>query len=120
MPAAPAPAMIFPAAVPSAEDLVARTLQAIAKQRSTISRDRILREGLANIAEESERLRLKREASRIEVLETLAHVASLKTTTARRKNLLRALERLRTDDVPDDQRQEQIRMLEKALRDLNG
>lgn len=97
-------------------DAVARVRDA----RGPKSRERALEAGLARLQQPHMRELLLLEASRLEVEAVLERVAGLKTKKAKERNLREALDRLLSDDVPDELQREEIAMLQQALGALEA
>ncbi|WP_441290137.1 hypothetical protein ACSRUE_05760 [Sorangium sp. KYC3313] len=77
-----------------------------------------VRFGLERLTLQELRDQLLLEASRIEVDAVLEKVDGLKTSAAKRRHLLAALDAVRSDEVPDELQAQQIRWLEDALAAL--
>ena len=83
------------------------------------SRRAALDAGLQALRTEEGRKRLLVEASKIEAQAALDKADSLKMRQAKKRTIQAALDAIRSDPVPDELQQEQIRWLEEALAELD-
>jgi hypothetical protein len=102
------------------EEVFRLTLERLEAAKGPAGRRSALQTGLASLEDPHVRERLMLEASKLEVQAVLDKVDGLKTVSAKRRNLLAALEAIRADDVPDELQAQQIRWLEQALAELEG
>lgn len=102
------------------EDIVRHTLERMEAAKGPAGRRSTMQAGLSALATPHARERLMVEASKMEVQAVLDKVDGLKTASAKRRNVLAALEAIRTDDVPDELQTQQIQWLEQALTELEG
>jgi uncharacterized protein DUF4236/tetratricopeptide repeat protein len=100
------------------QDILKRARIDLRATRTPKMRDRFLAEALSNLVLPHSRERLRLDASRLEVEAVLEKVAELKTKAAKERNLLEALDRLRTDEVPDELQAAEIAALESALYEV--
>jgi hypothetical protein len=100
------------------EEILRQARAKIEVAKGPAGRRAAVRTGLERLTIQELRNKLLVEASRIEVEAVLEKVDGLKTSAAKRRNLLAALEDLRADEIPDELQAQQIRWLEDALADL--
>lgn len=110
---------VAPSLPTAGDDDITAMVAELESLKGPASRRTALSRSLARLRTEQARQRLLLEASRIEVEAVLDKVDSLKTKSAKRRNLEAAIEQLRNDPVPDELQAQQIRWLTAALRELD-
>ena len=116
------PELLGPSEAPKANDESGELLKWVSKIESLkgpASRRAALDAGLQALRTEDARNRLLVEASKIEAQAALDKADSLKMRQAKKRTIQAALDAIRSDPVPDELQQEQIRWLEEALAELD-
>jgi hypothetical protein len=110
-PAAPHLVVPPPARV---DDWLAR----IEASRSTVERRNALRRALDVTHDGADRARLLEAASRLELAPLLGAIDALASIAAKKHRLQRALDDLRSDNIPEELQEAEVRQLEAKLREL--
>jgi hypothetical protein len=100
---------------PNTREWIAR----IEAQTGPIARRNTLSHALEVIHDSSDRKLLVQAASRVELAAVLAKVERLASAGAKKTVLLRAIEEIRWDNIPDELQEAELRQLEGRLRDLS-
>lgn len=102
------------------DETFARAVKEIEAARGPATRVAALDKWLPRLAQPYMKERLMLEAARIDVRAVLDKVDSLKSAAAKRRHLLDAIDRLRTDAVPDHLQTGELLLLEAALRAVDA
>ena len=100
---------------PNTREWIAR----IEGQKGPIARRNALSRALEAVQDPSDRTLLVQAASRVELAAVLDKVERLGSAGAKKTVLLRAIEEIRWDNIPDELQEAELRQLEGRLRDLS-
>lgn len=111
----PAAAHVVVPPPPNTRDWITR----IVSQHGPVARRNALSGALEAVQDPSDRQQLVQAASRAELAAVFDKVERLASAGAKKTVLLRAIEEIRWDNIPDELQEDELRQLEARLRDLS-